>query len=252
MNASKLKATPIFSLLFIFFLFSIGSTTLPAQGPAIDPAAQEILKQMTDYLGGLKQFSVHTQNSLEDILSNGHRVDLNVSAEVIVSRPNKLRAERHGDLVNQLFFYNGRTLSLYNPTYNVYATEPVPDTFEGLFKHMYQTLGFGVPVSDLIYPNAFQLLMEDLSFATVIGKTYIDGKKCDHLLFSRPDVDFQLWVSDGSEPLPLKYVITDTTTDRNLSVSTLMTDWNVKPAVDESTFSFTAPEGSEKIDFMPF
>ena len=46
----------------------------------MDPAATQILKRMTDYLGGLKQFSVHTQNTLEDMLDSGHRVDFDVSA----------------------------------------------------------------------------------------------------------------------------------------------------------------------------
>ena len=64
---------------------------------------------MTDYLGGLKQFSVHTQNTLEDLLVSGHRVDYDFSASVTVKRPNKLRAARLGDLMDQRFFYDGKT-----------------------------------------------------------------------------------------------------------------------------------------------
>ena len=32
---------------------------VPAKAPAVDPAATQILKRMTDYLGGLQQFSVY-------------------------------------------------------------------------------------------------------------------------------------------------------------------------------------------------
>ena len=114
----------------VFALSATVSTEVRAQAPAVDPAATKILQRMTDYLGSLKQFSVHTQNTLEDLLASGHRVDFDVSANVIVSRPNKLHAERKGDLIDQTFYYDGKTLTLYNPSDKVYATEPAPGTIE--------------------------------------------------------------------------------------------------------------------------
>ena len=250
----KLKCRAIVTL-FALAIFTL-STTVPVETRAepltVDPAATEILKRMTDYLGSLKQFSLQAQNSLEDILPTGHRVDLDISADVIVSRPNKLRSERKGDLVNQIFYYDGKDLVLYNPTFNVYAAETVPDTFEGLFKYMYESLGFAVPVSDLIYSDAYPLLMQDVHYAAVLDKTYIGGIKCDHLLFSRPGVDFQIWVSEGPKPLPLKYVVTDTATSGHLSISTLMTDWDVEPGVADDQFIFVPPKGVQAINFMPF
>ena len=252
MKRLKFRAVVTFFALAVLAL----STTVPvktrAEALAVDPAATEILKRMTDYLGSLKQFSVQTQNTLEDVLATGHRIDLDVSADVIVSRPNKLRSERKGSLVNQVFFYDGKALTLYNPADNVYATKPVPDSFEGLFQYMYESLGFAVPVSDLIYSDAYPLLMEDVNFAAVIGKTVINGVKCDHLLFSRPGVDFQVWVSEGAKPLPYKYVVTDTATQGRLSISTFMSEWNVEPAVDDAQFTFVPPKGTQAINFMPF
>jgi hypothetical protein len=94
--------------------------------------------------------------------------------------------------------------------------------------------------------------MKDVIFAAVIGKSFINSVKCDHLLFSRPGVDFQVWVSEGSKPLPLKYVVTDTTIAGLMSVVTIMSDWNVAPAVDDDEFTFVPPKGVQKINFMPF
>lgn len=244
-------AITLFALVF-FALSATAPQETRAEAQAVDPAATEILKRMSDYLGNLKQFSVQTQNTLEDLLVSGHRIDIDVSADVMVSRPNKLRSERKGDLVNQIFYYDGQNLTLYNPSNNVYATQPVPDTFEGLFQYMAESLGFAVPVSDLIYQNTFPLLMQDVSMAVVIGKTVINGVKCDHLLFSRPGVDFQIWVSEGAKPLPLKYVVTDTATPAQLSVSTRMNEWNVEPDVEDAQFTFVPPKGVQQIDFMPF
>ena len=56
------------------------ATEVRAQAPAVDPAAAQILKRMTEFLGSLQQFSVQTQNTLEDLLASGHRVDIDVAA----------------------------------------------------------------------------------------------------------------------------------------------------------------------------
>ena len=244
------KAAALFAV-GVLALSAAVSTEVGAQAPAVDPAATKILKGMTDYVGSLKQFSVHTQNTLEDLLDSGHRVDFDVSANVIVSRPNKLRAERKGDLLSQIFYYNGKTLTLYNPSHKVYATEPAPGTIEGVLDYARETLGLTVPVADLVYRNAFPLLMQDVTFAKVVGKAVISGVKCDHLIFSRPGVDFQVWVADTGKPLPYKYVVTDTGIPGRLSVTTVMSNWNVAPAVDDARFNFATPKGAKKITFMP-
>ena len=92
-----------------------------AQAPAVDPAATQKLKQMTTFLDGLQQFGVRTQNTIEDLHVSGHRVDYDLSATVTVKRPNKLHAARAGELMDQRFYYDGKTLALHNPAQNVYA-----------------------------------------------------------------------------------------------------------------------------------
>ncbi len=252
MKRLKCCAAVTICALLVLLLSAAVPSEVRAQEPAVNPEATEILKKMTSYLGSLKQFSVETQNTLEDVTYTGQRIDLDVSASVTVSRPNRLHSERKGELLHQVFTYDGKTLTLHNLSENVYATEAVPDTFEGMFKYLYESLGFGLPVSDLIYGDAFPLLMEDVTSAAVAGKTYIDGVRCDHLLFSRPGVDFQVWVEDGGIPLPRKYVVTDTSYPGLMSISTVMSDWNVNPTVNDADFTFTPPAGAQAIDFLPF
>jgi hypothetical protein len=251
MRRLNLRMAAAILVLGVLTLLATVNTEVRAQA-AVDPAATQILKRMTDYLGGLKQFTVHTQNDIEDMLDSGHKVDYDVSASVTVSRPNKLRAERKGDLTNQIFYYDGKTLTLYNPSDKVYATDPAPGTIGEMFNFARESLGLVVPVSDLVYPNAYPLLMEGVTLAMVVDKAMIGGVKCDHLLFSRPGVDFQVWVAEGNRPLPYKYVVTDTGTPALLSVSTVMSKWNVAPEVADARFTFVPPKGVKEIIFMPF
>jgi hypothetical protein len=247
----KYRRAAAFLAVVVFALVATVSTEVRAQAPAVDPAATQILQRMTDDLGSLKQFSVHAQNPLEDLLASGQRVDFDVSASVLVSRPDKLRAERKGDLLDQTFYYDGKTLTLYNPSDKVYATEPAPGTIEALRDYARESLGLTVPVADLVYRNTFPLLRQDVTLAVVVGKAVIGGVRCDHLVFSRPGVDFQVWVADGDQPLPYKYVVTDTGIPGRLSVTTVMSDWNVAPTVDDTRFTFVVPQEVKRITFMP-
>lgn len=227
------------------------TTPVWAQAAAVDPAATKMLQQMTDYLGNLPSFSVHTQNTLEHQLDSGQRIDDDFSVSMTLSRPNKLQAQRLGGLINQVFYYDGKTLTLNNQNANVYATEPAPGTIEGMLDYASESLGLIMPASDLVYNNVYPLLIQGVTSAIVVGKAVIYDKTCNHLAFSRPDVDFQVWVADGSDPLPCKYVVTDKSTPALISTTSVFSDWNVKPSVSDSSFSFVPGKGTEKINFMP-
>ncbi len=232
-------------------MLSMNSTEARAQAARVDPAAVEILQRMTKYVSTLEKFSVHAENTFEDVLDSGQRVDFDIAANVVVHRPNQLRAERVGELINQVFYYDGKSLTLYKPSDGVYATQPAPGTIEELLDYVREGLGMNIPVSDLVYRNAFAILIENVQSAVVIGKALIGGRTCDHLAFRRPDVDFQVWVADGNQPLPCKYVVTDTSTPELISTVTVMSDWNVGPTVADSEFKFVAPRGANPIKFMP-
>jgi hypothetical protein len=154
-------------------------------------------------------------------------------------------------MVDQVFYYDGKTLTLYNPSDEVYATESATGTIEELLDYAREELGLMVPAADLVYSYAFPLMMQGVSFAIVVGKTVINGVTCDHLLFSRPGVDFQVWVADSGKPLPMKYVVTDTSTPSLVSISTVMSDWNLAPGAADSRFTFVPPKGAKRITFMP-
>ena len=234
----------------VFALSATVSSGARAQAPSVDPEAVELLRRTTEWVANQQQFSVAAQSTFEDVLESGHRVDYELSGTAIVSRPNKLRTERHGLHISQIFHYDGETLTLHNPADGVYATVSAPGTIDEMFWYAYDSLGIGVPISDLMHANPFPLLMEGVTLAAVIGQEVIDGVVCHHLLFSRPGVDFQIWVADSGPPMPLKYVVTDTETPEFLSISTFISNWNLAPTVHDSLFTFVPPEGTTAITFL--
>jgi hypothetical protein len=222
-----------------------------AQAPGVDPEAEKVLRRSMDYLAGLHQFSADTQNTLGAVLASGQKIEFDATASLIVQRPDKLRAERKGELLNQVFYYDGKTLTLYNPSDNLYATVAAPRTLERMMDFARSSLDIFAPAGDLLYRNAFELLMQDVTSGFVVGKAELGGAVCDHLAFSGKQVDWQIWVEEGDQPLPRKYVITSKLVIGWPQYTVLMDNWNVAPAAPASQFSFVPPAGAKKVDFLP-
>ena len=222
-----------------------------AQPAGIAPEAQRLLKSSTDFLAKQQQFSAETRNTLEVVLKSGQKIEFNHQARMSVQRPNKLRAERTGDLVDQLFVYDGKTLTLSNPQAKAYAQVAAPDTLEAMLEFARTQLDIVAPAGDLLNKNAYDILMDGVTDGFVVGKAVIEGVRCDHLAFRAPHVDLQVWIQEGAQPLPRKMVITTRDLPNAPQFAVTMTKWNLKPTFGAQTFTFTPPAGAKKVDFLP-
>jgi len=222
-----------------------------AQTAGVDPQAQKLLRASTIYLGGLKQFSVDTRSTIEVVLASGQKLQFDNTVAMAVQRPNKLYAKRLGDRVDQVFYYDGKSLTLHNPAQNYYAAVPAPGTLEETLDMAREKLGIVAPGGDLIYSNSFDLLMQDVTEGFVVGKGVVEGVRCDHLAFRAPHVDWQIWIQEGKQPLPRRFVITTRDIVNAPQFSVVIPRWNVAPALDQGLFSFKPPKGTRRVEFLP-
>ncbi len=88
------------------------------------------------------------------MLTSGQKMQFDSPATLSVSRPNKLHAHRKGDIANQEFFYDGKTLTLYNPHENLYATIAAPATIDEMLDFAREKLDVIAPAAELLYKNA--------------------------------------------------------------------------------------------------
>lgn len=227
------------------------SVAAQAQPAGIAPEAQRLLKASTDFLAGQQKFSADTRNTLEIVLTSGQKIEFNHTARQSVQRPNKLRAERTGDLVHQVFVYDGKALTLHNPKDKAYAQVAAPDSLEGMLDFARSKLDIVAPAGDLLYKNAYDILMDGVTDGFVVGKAMIEGTLCDHLAFRAPQVDLQVWIQQGPQPLPRKLVITTRDLPNAPQFAVTVTRWNLKPTFDAQTFVFRPPADAKKVDFLP-
>lgn len=250
MTAVNLRTAAVWLVLGTAALSITTTTVVQAQTPAKDPDAIEILKRMTDYIGSLQSFSLDTDNMLEDVLTTGQKIQYDFTTSVVIARPNRLRAERTGDLFRQVLVYDGKALTIYNPAENYYASTAAPDNIDDLLHFARDTLDIVPPSGDMVFTNAFALLTADITSAAIVGKSLVGGVRCDHLAFTSPVVDWQIWIADNDEPLPYKYVLTTKDDPAYPQYIILMSNWNTKPKVKDSWFVFDPPQGAQEIEFV--
>ncbi len=212
------------------------------QSSAIEPKADQLLRKMSDYLGGIQQFSVQTENSLEVVLRSGEKIQYINPAELFMKRPNKLRADRKGDIVNQEFYYDGKTLTLYHKDYNYYSSVEAPPTIDETIDFARESLGVYAPGGDLIYTNAYGILTEDVVSGFYVGVSVVGGIKCHHLAFRGNEVDWQIWIEDGDKPLPKKFIVTSKWMTGAPQFTVTIKGWNMSPRLTRWPIHFRAAQ----------
>ena len=63
---------------------------------------------MSDYLAGRQQLTLKRESTLEAVLTSGQKVQFDSPATLMLSRANKLCAQRKGDIENQEFYYDAQ------------------------------------------------------------------------------------------------------------------------------------------------
>lgn len=246
------RHSSLFVVIVVLVLIVItGLSTRSYGDPAdIEPKADQMLRKMSDYLAKLKQFRVQTENTLEVVLISGQKVQFDNPVNVTIKRPNKLHADRKGDVYDQEFYYDGKTLTLYSKDINSYATVQAPPTLDETLDFATDALHIEAPGGDLIYSNAYNILTEDVISGFYVGVSVVSGVKCHHLAFRGNEVDWQIWIEDGDKPLPKKFLITTKWMTGAPQFTLLIKGWNLSPKLTESTFTFVPPKDAQKIDFV--
>ena len=227
-----------------------------AAGPAmsaggVDPDADEILRSMTNHLGGLRAFSVDVDIDNEVIDLDGQKLHLNSSGAIAAERPNKLYFHRRSGAGDLEFIFDGKVVTLLFNIRNVYVQFESPGTIDDALRTVNFETGLDTPGGDLFYSDPYPGLAEGVVSGTYLGSGYVNGIECHHLAFRAEKVDWQVWVQAGDTPLPMKYLIISKWVTAAPQYVIRFRNWNTKPRIKSGRFDFSAPAGARKLDSIP-
>ena len=213
----------------------------------IDPQAKELLRKMSDYLSSLDRFKVRTEVTQEVVLPSGEPLDSDRATDLMVERPNHLRADLASGMRNIQVFYNGDKVTLYTPKLNVYGQWQAPPTVSGLLTVAAKDYGLSFPASDFLSASPYDTMMRKVKSGGYVGKSLIRGVMTDHLAFRQKDLDWQVWIAEGDKPLPVRLAITDRAVKGAPRYMVTLTEWDTAPQFDPAAFTFTPPEDAKQI-----
>lgn len=234
------------SIAALALMLGLGGTLSGARADEAD--ARKLFKAMSDYMAAQKVMSFQFETDLEIVTKDKQKLMLASSGKITLNRPDKVRITRTGGFSDVEFLFDGKTLTLLNKTANLYGQLEVPGTIDHLIDELRDKYQRPVPGADLLLSDVYDKLMVDVVNVKDLGSGVIGGVECDHLAFRKKEVDFQIWIAQGSRPYPCRYVITSTQVDQAPQYSATIWDWKTGDEVGSEDFSFKNATNAKKAD----
>ncbi|MFZ5451579.1 MAG: DUF2092 domain-containing protein [Thermodesulfobacteriota bacterium] len=225
-------------------------STAAAKPETAAPDPAKILQQACDLLKSAQKFSFKAEVTDDRVYAGGKKLQFAFDLEAYVQRPDKVRINAAGDLENKQFFYNGKTITLYDKSHNSYAVMEAPGTIDAAMDKASKEYGLRVSLVDLAESNAYALMTKGVKHALYVGEGLVRGVRCHHLAFDKDHIQWQIWIEAGDKPLIRKLIITQKKLLASPQWMAYLADWNFSPQFSDSLFVFTPPGKATKTRFV--
>jgi hypothetical protein len=233
-------------------LLPLGTVAAPKDPDVrIDPRADEAMHRMSNYLTELKSFRFRGSTVADMVTNEGEKIQFVIEQKVAIKRPNHFRSERQGPLVDATVRYDGKSLSVYGKRSGYYAIVPAPPRMTEAIDTIRDRYGIEAPAADLYVDDAYDQMMEDVTVGRYVGLETVDGAPCHHLAFRGKEVDWQIWIDAGPQPLPRRYAITSKHEAAEPEFGITLSQWEPNARLSDSDFTFRPPPGAKQIELRP-
>ena len=219
----------------------------------IEDGAIDALKEMSNYLMAAKTLGIVSRASRDVVTNDGQRIQLEGTATYKVRRPGFV-IDYVSDIKSRRFIYDGKNFTVYSPKLGFYASAPAPGTNKEVLDTIYSKFGIALPLEDLFRwgsDGANAARIQALRSAYKVGTVTLDGVPTDHFAFREDDVDWEVWIQQGDQPLPRKLVIVDRNDPAKPGFSTRL-QWQVNPAFTDADFAFVPDANAKRIQLATF
>ncbi|OHB33035.1 MAG: hypothetical protein A2X84_06740 [Desulfuromonadaceae bacterium GWC2_58_13] len=206
---------------------------------------------MADFLSKAPAFSVTVRSGYDAIQADGQRIEFGERRQVLLQRPDRLRVDvERSDGDRGLVVFDGQGITAFKANDNVYARVAKPGTVDDAVVYLVRDLQMTLPLARMFLANFPQDLEKQLVAAHYVEENHLFDVPTDHLAVRSTEVDMQVWIAQGEQPLPRRVVLTYKNAPNQPQFRADFADWNMSPSVDDASFSFTAPAGAEQIPFL--
>ena len=222
----------------------------PEERPAVDPAAIAALERMGGYLRNLQSFEVRTATTMDMIteVTPGEEQKLQFAGTGLyrVRRPNAFYVEQRTDRRQRQYYYDGTNLTVYAPRMHYYAQVAAPQTIAETVTLLEERYNITLPLTDLFTWGTSAADTANIITAQHVGFARVGEDECDHYAFRQGELDWQIWIRRGDQPLPRKVVITTREMEGQPQFVSELT-WTLNPRFENAVFTFTPSSEARRI-----
>jgi len=208
--------------------------------------AKALLDAMARKLAEARQFSVTMHMNYDVVQATGQKIQFSEVRKTQVSRPDYFRVDSQqsdGDTGGLIF--DGKTLTLFNTTENVYSQTTHPGDVDAAVRYAIGKLGMRVPLARMLTTTLPQQLDQLSTAVDYVEQDVLGAAPTDHIAAQSRDVDYQVWI--GNDMLPTRMVLTYRNEPGQPQFQAVFSSWNLNPDIKDSAFTFTPAKGAEKI-----
>jgi len=223
---------------------------------AANTSGDQILRQMCSQLASAHQFSFKAHREMDPALVPGSMVAQSADVEVIVLRPNKVFASATSSKGLRRLYFDGQTFSLLDTKMNLYASIPMRTSIDGVVDQMDTRFGFVPPLAEFAVSNPYKEFRREASTVSYVGRSTLPGGflnlesvECEHLALTGPEANAEVWI--GANDHLIKKLVATFHRKGNPQVRINFSTWNLNASVTDSEFTFTPPQGAQKIKMRP-
>ena len=216
-----------------------------------DADARAILTKMADVLSQAPGFSVTVRSSYDSIQEDGQHIEFGERRNILLQRPDRLRVDvERSDGDQGLVIFNGQTITVFKAEDNVYAQVEKTGSVDNAIVHLVRNLQTPFPLARMFLTTLSRDMPKWIESVSYVEENTLTTPPTDHLAGRAADVDFQIWVAQGKQPLPQRIVLTYRNEPGQPQFRADFIGWTLSPANDATRFVFTPSEGAERIVFL--
>lgn len=231
-----------------------------AEAPKIDPKVTEVFDRLDAFVAKHEafRFSLAAQAKAE---INERKQEQSVHYVMTLQRPNRLSAVVQPGDSGTTVISDGKNAVIYPVDDKKYVIEEAPAQLKPLMANVGQmpALQLGMLASAALMEKKPSVeLLEGVSEGTYVGTEKLAGVECHRLRLQQDAdlMDWEIWIEAGERPLIHKIAVDYSRRLKamgprgegiKIAMDAVMTDWAVDPALKETDFAFTAPQGVKKV-----
>jgi hypothetical protein len=237
-------------------LLSGGAALAAGDAPAAaaaeqDPDAKAILLTMANFLAKAPAFSVTMRSGYDAIQADGQYIEFGERRRVLLQRPDRVRVEvERSDGDRGMVLFDGKGITVFKADDNVFARVEKPGTVDSALVYLVRDLQLTMPMARMFHTGFPQEMEKLLTAISYVEEDALFDVPTDHLAVRSAEVDMQVWIAQGEQPLPRRVILTYKNAPGQPQFRADLSDWDLSPKVAADSFTFTPPAGAEQIPFL--